>query len=152
MVQYDGLHADKRPILYCAAVQHGLMPDRNTAPDIQGDAFINVQYAAFLDIASLANGNAGIVAANGNVRPDADAGGQVNVADDIGAVENERVRVNVGCQVFELVDRHGYNNGKGVKGLMIPNHCSGQLPGCHWLSDAQHTRNTHRDRYSRIRP
>src|SRR5690606_22446867 len=82
IVQHDGLHAHQRAFVDGAAVQHGLRAHRYSGADAHGTAVIHVQHAAFLGIGALADQDGVVVAPDRDVRPDADAGLQRDIADD----------------------------------------------------------------------
>src|SRR3546814_9398907 len=83
------------------------MPHGDVLAYGQQHAFVHMQHAAFLDIAVASDADRGVIAAYADVRPDADARFERHIADDIGAVEDERVGVYGRDKIFELVYRHG---------------------------------------------
>lgn len=106
VVQDYGLHADQRPFVDGAAVQHGLMSDRNVIVYGQRAAGIDVQHAVFLDVAAAAYLDRSIIAADADVGPDTDPGLQRDIADNIGAFENKGIAIDAGRQGFKLIYSH----------------------------------------------
>ena len=65
-------------------------PTVTLGPTVMGQPASTMQHAGFLDVGAAAHQDGRIVAADGDLRPDAHAGLQGDVADDIGAVGDRR--------------------------------------------------------------
>ena len=87
-------------------MQHGLVADGDVLAHDQGTTRIHVQHARFLHIAAAADGDGLVVAADRHVRPDADEFAQYDLADDVGTVRDISAGVDVGDEVFQLVEGH----------------------------------------------
>src|SRR5690606_5962452 len=106
----------------------GLVPHGDARAHRQRAAFVDVQHARFLDVAARLDDDGRVVAADGDVRPDADAGLQRDVADDVGAVGHVGAGVDGGNELVELVDGHAAVSGRqsglggGARFFALPQH------------------------------
>lgn len=105
-VQDHSLDADQAAFADRAAVQHGLVADRDVGCNGERTAGIGMQYAGILHIAAGADCDGFIVTAQRGARPDAYFTAQRDGSDDGRAFVDKGCRVNVGNTIAELVDRH----------------------------------------------
>jgi hypothetical protein len=91
-VEDDGAHADQAASADRAAMEDRAMTDRDAFANRQRITRIAVEDRAILDVGAGADAYRGIVVADGGAEPEAGAGSNDDVADDVGGRRDEGVR------------------------------------------------------------
>jgi hypothetical protein len=108
-VKHRRAHAEQRAVAHRAAMQDGMVADRDIRAHRQRDAGIGMQHRAFLDVGAGADHHRVVVAADDGAEPDADILAQGDAADHMGI---RRHPVAAGLrqgrhQVVQRIDGHG---------------------------------------------
>lgn len=79
------MHANQAVIFYRAAVNHGIVADRDVLANGEGVARVHVSGDIVLDIGAFANDDGLIVSPQHRIEPDANVGVKCDVSDDFGS-------------------------------------------------------------------
>lgn len=82
-VEYDGSHADQSVIHDGAPMQDGVVADGDMVTDGEGMTAVNVQCGVILNIGLFADGDAGHIAADNGVGPEARTGADLDIPDNL---------------------------------------------------------------------
>lgn len=93
------MHSDQAVIFYRAAVNHGVVADRDVLANGEGIASVDVTGDIVLDVGAFPNDDGLIVSTQHRIEPDADVGVKCDVSDNFGSRCEVATGINFGSAI-----------------------------------------------------